>query len=80
MKIIEAIREYFRTEKLEYWHRDRSIETVAKEKGMDVEVLKNEIRGVIKKEGRVEAITRLRHRFHVPLNAAWRFIDKIDME
>ena len=80
IKILKAIADFFEAEKTEYWHRDRSIEIVAKEKGIDIDVLKEETKAMLEKEGRVEAIEKLRHRFHVPLSAAWRFVDKLDLE
>ena len=80
MKILKAIAHFFEAEKTEYWHRDRSIEIVAKEKGIDIDVLKEETKAMLEKEGRVETIAKLRHRFHVPLSAAWRFVDKLDLE
>ena len=80
MQILKAIAGFFKAEKVEYWHRDRSIEIVAHEKGMDIDSLKDEIKVIIKNEGRVSAITKLRHRFHVPLSAAWRFVDKLDLK
>jgi hypothetical protein len=77
MKILTAISDFFKAEKTEYWHRDRSIEIVASEQDIDINSLKQEMKEIIKHEGRVEAISKLRHRFHVPLSAAWRFIDKL---
>ena len=78
MKILKAIADFFKAEKIEYWHRDRSIEIVALEKGLDINSIKDEMKEIIKREGRVEAISKLRHRFHVPLSSAWRFVDKLD--
>lgn len=78
MNIIKIISDFFKAEKTEYWHRDRSIEIVALEKGLDINLIQQEIKTIIKNEGRVVAITRLRHRFHVPLSSAWRFVNKID--
>ena len=80
MRLLKAIADFFKAEKVEYWHRDRSIEVVAHEKGIDIDSLKDETKAVIQKQGRVEAITKLRHRFHVPLSAAWRFVDKLDKQ
>lgn len=79
MRILNAIVDFFRAEKTEYWHRNRTIEIVALEKGMDIDSIKEETIEILNKEGRVEAITKLRHRFHVPLSAAWRFVDKLDL-
>lgn len=77
LKILKAIVDFFVAEKTEYWHRNRSIEIVALEKGIDIDLLKAEFKEVVKNKGRVEAISILRQRFHVPLSSAWRFIDKL---
>ena len=77
-RLLKSINDFFFSEKTEYWHRDRSIEVVALERGIDIELLSNEIREIIKRNGRIEAIKNIRHRFHVPLSSAWRFVDKID--
>ena len=78
MQILEVIAKFFKAEKIEYWHRDRSIEIVAAEKEIDLSTLKEEVQIIIKNEGRVAAISALRHRFHVPLSSAWRFVNKLD--
>ena len=78
MHILKAIADFFKAEKIEYWHRDRSIEIVAAEKEIDINSLKLDIQAIIKNEGRVAAISILRHRFHVPLSSAWRFVNKLD--
>ena len=78
MKILKAIADFFKAEKVEYWHRDRSIEVVALENGINIDSIKQETRVMLKNEGRVEAFTKLKHRFHVPLSSAWRFVDKLD--
>lgn len=77
MQMLKAIADFFKAEKIEYWHRDRSIEIVALEKGIDIHALKEETKDLVEKVGRVEAITKLRKRFHVPLSVAWRFVDKL---
>jgi len=77
-RLFKSITDFFFAEKTEYWHRDRSIEVVALEKGVDINSLSAEIKVTIELEGRVEAIKKLRHRFHVPLSSAWRFVNKID--
>lgn len=78
MQLLKAITDFFKAEKTEYWHRDRSIEIVALEKGIDINSIKEEMKEIIIRKGRVEAISTLRHRFHVPLSAAWRFIDRLN--
>ena len=77
-KILKSISDFFLSEKTEYWHRDRSIEVIAIERNIDIDVLSEETSEIIKHKGRIEAIKNLRHRFHVPLSSAWRFVDKID--
>ena len=79
MQLFKMITNFFKAEKTEYWHRDRSIEMVAIERGLNIDSIKEEVEIIIKNEGRVEAITKLRQRFHVPLSAAWRFVDKVDL-
>jgi len=78
MKILKSIKDFFNTEKVEYWHRDRSIEVVAVERKMDINIIAEETLKTIKNRGRIEAIKKLRHQFHVPLSAAWRFVNKLD--
>jgi len=78
MTLFKAISDFFKAEKVEYWHRDRSIEVVASEKGLNIDAVKAEFTAVMKNEGRVNAVTKLRQRFQVPLSSAWRFIDKLD--
>jgi len=45
---------------------------------MDIDLLKDETKVVLQKPGRVEAITKLRHRFYLPLSATWWFVDKLN--
>jgi len=78
MKLLKSILDFFKAEKTEYWHRDRSIEVIALENTLDIDIIKEETIKNIKAEGRVEAISKLKHRFHIPLSAAWRFVDKLD--
>jgi len=77
-RILKSIIDFFIAEKTEYWHRDRSIEVIAFERGIDIEALSGETSEIIINKGRIEAIKNLRHQFHVPLSSAWRFVDKID--
>ena len=78
MQLLKFIMRFFNAEKIEYWHRDRSIEVIAQENGLDIDTIKEETITSIKSEGRIEAITKLKHRFHIPLSAAWRFVNKLD--
>ena len=68
---------FFRAEKTVYSHRNRTIEMVASERGLDIDSIKQEVRDVIDSEGNVEAIVRLRKRFHVTDAAAWNFVNKL---
>ncbi|MDH5767331.1 MAG: hypothetical protein OEZ38_15050 [Gammaproteobacteria bacterium] len=61
-----------------YAHRDRRIEIVAEEKGIDINALRQEVTGILEKQGRVAAISMIQKRFHVPLSFAWGFVDKLD--
>lgn len=78
--IFTSIVDFFKAEKKTYSHRDRTIEIIALEKGIDIHLLKKEFKAVLAKEGKVEAIVILRRRFHVPLSCAWRFIEKLETE
>lgn len=78
--IVTSVINFFKAEKKTYSHRDRTIEIIALEKGIDIHLLKQEFKIVLAKEGKVEAIVILRRRFHVPLACAWRFIDKLEIE
>ena len=80
MRLIKSILNFFKAEKTTYSHRNRTIEVVASEQGLDLDSLKEETKAILKREGRVEAIEMIEKRFHVPLNAAWRFVDKLDSE
>ena len=80
MNIFESFIEFFKAEKVEYWHRNRTIEIIALEMDLDIQLIKSATRIILQNEGRVEAISKLRHRFHVSLSTAWRFIDKLDVQ
>ncbi len=76
--ILKRIGHLFTAEKVEYWHRDRSIEIIAAEKNIDIRELELEVLEMLRTRGRVHAIESIRHRFHVPLSSAWRFINRLD--
>lgn len=78
ISIFRSIVVFFKAEKTTYSHRNRTIEIVALEKGIDINLIREETRAIIEKEGTVEAVIKLRRRFHLPLSAAWRFVDKLD--
>ena len=78
MPILKPLLDFFRAEKTTYARRNRTIEIVAQEQGVDINSIVNDTKATLKSEGRIEAITQLRKRFHVPLVAAWRFVDKLD--
>jgi len=67
MNILKPISDFFKSDKVEYWHRDCSIEVIAVKNRLDIDfdILKREILTKLKNEGRVEVITKLRHRLHV---------------
>lgn len=77
ISIFKSIVVFFKAEKSIYSHRNRTIEIVALEKGIDIDLLREETRAMVEKEGTVEAVVKLRRRFHLPLSAAWRFVDKL---
>lgn len=79
-RILTAINNFFNAEYTTYSHRDRTVEIIALEKNIDINSIKNDTKAILEKEGSVEAISRLRKRFHVTLNAAWRFVDKLEQE
>jgi len=78
--MFKSILDYFKGETTTYARRNRTIEIIALELGLDINAIKEETRVILKKEGRVETIVQLRKRFHLPLSAAWRFVDKLDLE
>jgi len=78
MNLFKKISNFFFADKIEYWHRDRSIEVIALERNIDIDIISKETRETIKNKGRIEAIKKLRQQFHVPLSAAWRFVNKLD--
>jgi hypothetical protein len=78
--ILKAILDFFKTEKAVYSHRNRTIEIIALEKGININLIKEDTKVILKNEGRVEAIIKLRKRFHVTTSAAWRFVDKLDLK
>lgn len=78
MQVFKSILGLFTLEKTAYSHRNRSIETIALEKGIDIDAIRRDTRAILEKDGRVVAIRQLSKRFHVPLSTAWGFVDKLD--
>ena len=78
--IFKSIINFFTFEKTVYSHRNRTIEIIALENDIDINSIKKETKSTLENEGRVEAITNLRKQFHITLNAAWRFVDKLENE
>ena len=76
--IFKPILDFFKAEKTVYSHRNRSIEVIAREKNIDINSIKNETKAILESEGSVEATIRLRKRFHVPLVAAWIFVERLE--
>jgi hypothetical protein len=80
MSILKAILDFFKAEKTVYSHRNRTIEIIALEKGININSIKEDTKVILENKGRVEAIINLRKRFHVTTSAAWRFVDKLDLK
>lgn len=76
--ILTSIVDFFKAKKTVYSHRNRTIEMIALEKGVDINSIKNETRANLQSEGKVEAVINLRKRFHVTSSAAWNFVDKLE--
>ncbi len=79
-RILTAIKDFFKAETTTYSHRNRTVEIIASEKNVDINSIKSDTRIIMENEGSVAAIIKLRKRFQVTLNAAWRFVDKIEQE
>ena len=69
---------FFNPQSSNYAHRNRSIEIIAIENNIDIKTIKDETFIILENEGRIQAITYIRHRFHVPLSPAWVFVDLLD--
>ncbi len=78
MRILKPVLDFFKAEKTVYSHRDRTIEIIALEKGIDINSIKQEIKAIMEREGKVEAVINIRKRFHTTLSAAWIFVDKLE--
>ena len=76
--MLKSIFKFFRAETSVYSHRHRTIELIASEKGIDIQSIKNDIKVILENEGKVEAVMQLRKRFHIPLAAAWIFVEKLE--
>ncbi len=79
MPIVKPVLDFFKAEKTTYSHRNRTIEIIALEKGIDINSIKEDTKVILENQGSVEAIVKLRKRFHVTTAAAWRFVDKLDL-
>jgi len=80
MPVFKSILNFFKAEKTAYSHRHRTIEIVALEKGIDIDSIRDETKAILENKGRVKAIEHLTKRFHVPLSAAWQFVNNLDSE
>ena len=78
MPILKPLLDFFSAKKTTYSHRNRTIEIIATEKGIDIGSIKAETKAILEKEGSVEAVVKLRKRFHVTDAAAWNFVEKLD--
>ncbi|MDH5711780.1 MAG: hypothetical protein OEZ15_08980 [Gammaproteobacteria bacterium] len=79
ISIFKAFTDFVNAEKTVYSHRNRTIEIIAAEKNIDIDSIKNDMKAIMEKEGKVEAVIELRKRFHLPLAAAWVFVDKLEL-
>jgi len=77
-QLFTAIKNFFKAEKTVYSHRNRTIEMIALEKNIDIDFIKNDTKATLKNQGSVATIIQLRKQFHVTLNIAWRFVDKLE--
>ena len=77
--MLKTILDFFKTGKTVYSHRNRTVELIALEKGIDITSIKDDTKKILENEGKVEAVIQLRKRFHVTTAAAWIFVDKIDL-
>jgi len=75
--ILASILDFFKAETSVYSHRNPTIEVIALEKNIDIDSIRAETRVILQSKGRVEAIMRLRKRFHVSLSVAWGFVDNL---
>lgn len=75
---IKSLVNFFCPDSTNYAHRNRSIEVVALEKNIDINILKQETEAILESVGRIQAIIAIQHRFHVPLSSAWIFVDTLD--
>ena len=78
MRIFKPVLDFFKAEKTVYSNRDRTIEIIALEKGIDINSIKQETIAILESKGKVEAVVTLRKRFHTTLSAAWIFVDKLE--
>jgi len=79
-RILTTIKNFFKAEKTTYSHRNRTVEMIALENNVDIDSIKHDTKVTLENEGSVVAISNLRKRFHVTLNTAWRFVDKLKQE
>ena len=56
MSILKLILDFFKSEKTTYSHRNRTIEIIALERGVDINSIKDDIKAIMENEGRIEAV------------------------
>lgn len=78
ISIFKAFTDFVNTEKTVYSHRNRTIEIIASENNIDIDSIKSDMKAIMEKEGKVDAVIALRKRFHLPLAAAWVFVDRLE--
>ena len=77
MPLLKSIIDFFSKDKTVYSHRNRSVEMVVEEKGLDIDQVMAETLAMIEKEGPVDTVIKLRKRFHITSAAAWVFVDQL---
>ena len=65
MPILKPILDFFKPENTAYLHHNRTIEIIALEKVIDINAIKEDTKVIMENEGSVEAIVKLRKKFHV---------------
>ncbi len=76
--MLKSFFNFFKAEKTVYSHRNRTIELIASEKNINIQSIKNDTKTILENKGKVEAVIQLRKRFHVPLAAAWIFVERLE--
>ena len=70
MATLKPILDFFKVEKTTHSHRNRTSEIIALDKGIDINSFKKDTKVILDNEVSVEAIVKLRKRFHLTTAAA----------